>query len=58
MVVAEETLPKTREDPLMNNETRLQKFLLTYQTSKELGDKNPNHKRKTSKHQQKCRKTT
>jgi hypothetical protein len=42
----------------MKNKTRLQKTTLTYQTSKDLGASNPNHKIKTAKHQQKCGKTT
>jgi hypothetical protein len=57
MVVAEETLAKTGVNPMMKNETQLKKSQLTYQTSNELGDRNLNHKRKTVKHQQKCRKT-
>jgi hypothetical protein len=57
MVVAGETLQKTRDNPLRKKETRLQKFPLTNQTSNELGDSNPNHKIKIAKHQQKCGQT-
>jgi len=57
MVVAGETLQKTRDNSLRKKETRLQKFPLTDQTSNELGDSNSNHKIKITKHQQKCGQT-
>jgi len=57
MVVVKEILQKTEDGPLKNNETQLQKSPPRDQTSNELRDGNPNHKTKTTKHQQKCRKT-